>query len=181
MVGLAYVTEEGCSLFHASLRMTREEDARSSEGMSSSHPDDRSRGDSHMCRLTPQLLEILGLFVYQFFSCWVILSIVHWIRRGLPEQAAGGLFTAAHSAKKRPNAIASNNVRSRPLVHSSQLQKTRQLPTTESNHLTTRGAEEDYLPTEEDGSVIRLTQKERSIHHNLKVTMKTLQDFKVDS
>lgn len=99
VVGLAYLTGDNCSLFHASLRMTREEEGGGNNNLSFLSNSDRESHNNnnnvpsqkdpltHKCSLTPQILEIFGLIIYQFFSCWVILSIVHWVRRGLPEQA----------------------------------------------------------------------------------------------
>lgn len=70
-----------------------------------------------------QLAEIFGLFFYNFLSCWVILSVLHWIRRGMTEDQTAGFLNILNS--RQPNAIVANHEKQRPLVNSRQLQKSR--------------------------------------------------------
>ena len=35
------------------------------------------------CSVSASVTEILFTVVYIIFSCWVVLSVLHWVRRGL--------------------------------------------------------------------------------------------------
>jgi hypothetical protein len=109
-------------------------------------------------------------FFYLLYSSWVILSVIHWVRRGhLTDPSARQLFDRARSAlQSRPNAIVSNHLKHRPLVHSSKLQQQ-------------KGADDMVVTTEAADDDPRVTAKQRDIHVNLKLTMNQLQKFKIDS
>lgn len=68
-------------------------------------------------------MEFVLNFFYLLFSSWVILSVMHWVRRGhVTDPTARQLLDRARGAlQRRPNAIVSNHLNHRPLVHSSKL------------------------------------------------------------
>lgn len=138
--GAAITPEESCGVFQISVSQQRQ------------------------CSQGSALTEFILMFLYLVFSSWVILSVVHWVRRGhVADPTALQLLNQARGAR-RPNAIVSNHLKHRPLVHSSKLQQQ-------------KGAED--VVTEADDP--RVTGKQRDIHVNLKLTMNQLQKFKIDS
>jgi hypothetical protein len=122
------------------------------------------------CTQGTALLEFVLTFFYLLFSSWVILSVMHWVRRGhLTDPSARQLLDRARGVlQRRPNAIVSNHLKHRPLVHSSKLQQQ-------------KGADDMVLTTEAADDDPRVTAKQRDIHVNLKLTMNQLQKFKIDS
>ena len=66
--------------------------------------------DADFCSIDIQIAEIIGLFVYHFFSCWVLLSVLHWIRRGRSEPS-NEFMNLITTTLRQPNAIVSNHTR----------------------------------------------------------------------
>jgi hypothetical protein len=112
-LGLIFVTDEGCNVLHTKIYTDKMKQAQTQDAY---EPD---------CSLSIQLSEIIGMFLYHFFTCWVILSVLHWIRRATRNGNTGVIQDSdvlGLISYRGRNPIVLNHSRHRPLVKDSQLQ-----------------------------------------------------------
>ena len=100
LIAVGFIMKDGCTSIHIKLpKMNSFQNQVNNDDGSVEDPE-----NLYVCRFSTQIVEVVGLSFYYFLSCWIILSILYWVRRSKKDPSSEflNLISGANFISRNP-------------------------------------------------------------------------------